>query len=64
MNRRDWPDSRRSLLLGGYLSSGLTVLQPDEVGVVRRLGPCCASRGSRACTGDCPGESTGSTGSR
>ncbi len=26
------------LLLGGYLCSGLTVLQPDEVGVVRRLG--------------------------
>jgi membrane protease subunit HflK len=26
------------LLLGGYLCSGLTILQPDEVGVVRRLG--------------------------
>jgi modulator of FtsH protease HflK len=26
------------LLLGGYLSSGLTILQPDEVGVVRRMG--------------------------
>ena len=26
------------LLLGGYLISGLTVLQPDEVGVVRRMG--------------------------
>ncbi len=27
-----------SLLAAGYLSSGLTVVQPDEVGVVRRLG--------------------------
>jgi membrane protease subunit HflK len=38
MRRGHWSFLIGSLLLGGYLSSGLTILQPDEVGVVRRLG--------------------------
>ena len=38
MRRGQWLFLIGSLLLGGYLSSGLTILQPDEVGVVRRLG--------------------------
>ncbi len=38
MRRGQWLFLIVSLLLGGYLSSGLTILQPDEVGVVRRLG--------------------------
>jgi len=38
MKRRHWSFLIGSLLLSGYLSTGVTVLQPDEVGVVRRLG--------------------------
>lgn len=38
MNRRHWSFLIGSLLLGGYIATGVTVLQPDEVGVVRRLG--------------------------
>jgi modulator of FtsH protease HflK len=33
-----WVPLLGTLILGGYLSSGLTMLQPDEVGVVRRMG--------------------------
>lgn len=38
MRRRRWLFLIGSILACGYLSTGLTVLQPDEVGVVRRLG--------------------------
>jgi membrane protease subunit HflK len=38
MIRRRWYILGAAVLLGGYLSSGLTMIQPDEVGVVRRLG--------------------------
>jgi membrane protease subunit HflK len=38
MRRRRWLFLIGSILLGGYLSTGVAVLQPDEVGVVRRLG--------------------------
>jgi membrane protease subunit HflK len=38
MRKRRWLILTGSLLLGGYMTTGLTVLQPDEVGVVRRLG--------------------------
>ena len=34
-----WP---RLLLLRGYLATGLTIVQPDEVGVVRRFGAVLA----------------------
>ncbi|MGP0068343.1 MAG: FtsH protease activity modulator HflK [Isosphaeraceae bacterium] len=37
-----WRYACGALLASGYLSSGLTVLQPDEVGVVRRLGAVLA----------------------
>jgi membrane protease subunit HflK len=38
MRIRPWLILVGSILLGGYASTGLAVLQPDEVGVVRRLG--------------------------
>ena len=38
MTRRTGLISSLSLLAAGYLCSGLTVVQPDEIGVVRRLG--------------------------
>ena len=38
MRRSRWLFLSGSILLGGYLTTGLAVLQPDEVGVVRRLG--------------------------
>jgi modulator of FtsH protease HflK len=38
MRIRHWLILGGPILLGGYASTGLTVLQPDEVGVVQRLG--------------------------
>ena len=38
MTLRRWSMIAGAALLAGYLASGLTMIQPDEVGVVRRLG--------------------------
>jgi modulator of FtsH protease HflK len=38
MTLRRWSIAAGFALLAGYLASGLTMIQPDEVGVVRRLG--------------------------
>ncbi len=38
MRRGHWAFLIGALVLGAYFSSGLTILQPDEVGVVRRFG--------------------------